>query len=252
MNAPATDIMHVEDDDEWAELVKIWLDEAGLRTERHRSFADMRARLTAMTCPPRCLLLDLALADGDGLDVCNRLKRDPLFQSIPIVIFTGRDIAPARCLSRRAVGRVLKGPDAKEELTALLAATLDQRDRSRGMVDFGDVRLDAPALSVSLRGGRAVVLKPGAFAALQRLVGSSPESVPDEVLHASFMERRPYDKRDPELAVRLTVRTYVSSLRKALGAALGARIKRLPGGYAYVPPSSPPRLGVSSDQFQID
>jgi DNA-binding response OmpR family regulator len=37
------------------------------------------------------VLLDLGLPDMDGLEVCRRLRREPLTASLPIILVTGRD-----------------------------------------------------------------------------------------------------------------------------------------------------------------
>jgi DNA-binding response OmpR family regulator len=116
-----------------------------------------------------------------------------------------------------------------------LVATLAQQDRSLGVMDVDDLRLDPRGGKVFFRNRRIAELAPGPFAALAAMVRESPGPIQDARLHGLFMERRPYHKvDDPVITVRLTVRNYVSRLRRALGP-LGPRLVRAGDGYAYRP-----------------
>ncbi len=235
-DAAAGDILHAEDDDDWAGLVRRWLEEKGLPVRRMRTGAELLAHLGARSAAPRCVLLDLTLPDADGLELCERVKRDPALQSVPVVIFTGRDIPAAECLRRQALYRVTKGPGARAELEAALDAVLVQQERSRGVVEAGDLRLDPEGGRVFLSRVCVGRLHPGPFAALRLLVRESPAAVGESRLYEAFLSRRPYHKSEPELAARAVVRNYVSRLRRDLGPRLGERLVRVKGrGYAYRP-----------------
>lgn len=233
----AADILHLDDDDGWTDLVRIWLERRGLKTQRVRSLADLRTYLIRCRRLPRCLLLDLGLQDGDGLEFLERLKESPKFQNLPVVVFTGRPVTPLECLERFALGRLIKDPGVEEELGRTLEAVLSQQDRTQGVVDAGDLRLDPRTREVFRAGRSPVHLEPGRYAALHLLVCSSPSALEDAALYQAFLERHSYKGSDGELTVRQTVRNYVSRLRHALGPELGARIVYVKGeGYAYRPP----------------
>lgn len=229
------DVLHVEDDDGWAELVKLWLPERGLTVKRVLTIREMRAYLSECPSLPRCLLLDLGLSDGDGLTQCDYVKRSPRLQSLPVVILTARDIPAADVLKRKALYRVEKGRKTEDELPAAILSILTQGERDRGVIDAGDLRLDPRENTVFLEGKERARLPHGPFAALSLLARSSPIPVEDRALYTAFLTRHPYHTADHELAVQQVLRNNVSTLRRLLGKELGGRIDRAEAGYFYIP-----------------
>jgi CheY-like chemotaxis protein len=235
-SAETIDVLHVEDDDNWAELARLWIGGRGWSSKRVRSYAELVRHLNKHPLP-RCLLLDRVLADADGLEVCRRIKSSPAWQSLPIVILTGdRRLTLAQCHESQALFRVVKGDGSQTEaeLCGALVAILAQQDRSLGIVDADDLRLDPRGGKVLFANRVISELAHGPFAALSAMVRESPGPIADARLHEIFMERRPYHKTDPELTIRLTVRNYVYLLRRQLGP-VGVRLVRAGDGYAYRP-----------------
>jgi DNA-binding response OmpR family regulator len=234
----AVHVLHIEDDDAWAGLVNVWLTHRGLKVLHLRSCAEMRAYLSRSTSLPQCVLLDLTLRDGDGLDLCDEIKSSPVLQHLPIVVLSGRVMTPQQCLKHEALYRVAKGTDTEEELSAVLKSVLAQNERARGVVDAGDLRLDPRGRKVIHKGKEAAVLQPGQFSALLALIQAAPKPVSENHLYEVFLERPPHKKTDPELSIHLTVRNYVSRLRGLLGPALAERIAYIQGqGYVYRAPT---------------
>lgn len=234
--APRVDVLHVEDDDVYAELVQRWVAPAGLAVHRARSRDELLNYLSTCARPPRCLLLDLGLEDSLGLSLCDTLKRAPSLQQLPIILFSGADLTSRECMEHGVLHFIRKGADGRHELLAAVTAVIAQHARSQGVVDIDDLRLDPAELQVSLAGRPVVKLTPGHFSALLRLVKSAPEVVPDAELYGAFLQRHSYRHEDDlRLTIRAIVKNYVSRLRFELGP-LGARIERLRGeGYAYRP-----------------
>lgn len=232
--APCVDVLHVEDDDVYAELVRRWTASGGLTAHRVRSRAEMLDYLSRRARPPRCLLIDPGLKDSHGFDLCDFIKRAPSLQQLPMVLFSGADLTTCECLEHGVLHFIRKGADCRAELLAALTAVISQHARSQGVVDIGDLRLDPLELEVSLAGRPVAKLTSGRFAALLLLVKSAPKVVADEALYSAFLQRHPYHRKDDlELAIRAIVKNYVSHLRSDLGA-VGARIERVRGeGYAY-------------------
>jgi diguanylate cyclase (GGDEF)-like protein len=79
----------------------------------------------AASSAPDLILLDVDLPDGDGLDVCARLKADPVTMGVPVVLLTGAASGDerARGLELGATDYITKPFDAAE-LRARVRATL--------------------------------------------------------------------------------------------------------------------------------
>lgn len=243
--SPGVDVLHVEDDDEYAELVRMWGAGRGLTMERVRSRAELLDYLSVCAPPPRCLLLDMSLKDSAGLSLCDELKKSPALQQLPIVLLSGSNLSACECQEHGALQLVRKGAEGEPELLAALTAVIAQHARSRGVVDAGDLRLDPYDRGVSIEGKLIANLQRGPFDGLQILVKSAPDGVADTDLYMAFQERRPYHRNDePELTVRTVVKNHISRLRGDLGPIVGSRIVRWRGnGYAYRPPD-PSQKGI--------
>lgn len=242
--APLTaQVIHLEDDPEWASLVGHWVRKRGLTFHAVRSQSQLKEYLARGPQSLRCLIVDKSLEDGDdGLAVCALLKASPALQAVPVIMLTGEELSPDEALRRGALHVVRKDAHAEKMFDAVLGSVLAQHERSRGVIDAADIRLDPDNRSVLLKKVASVRLAAGPFAAIRLLVLASPKPVPDETLYAAFLERPPYYKPDHELSARTTLRNYVSRLRLDLGPRVGDRIIRLDGGYAYVPQKPLPHL----------
>ena len=78
---------------------------------------------------PDLVLLDLKLPILDGGEVCRRLKANPLFARIPVVLMTSSSVAKVG-EERKAIGAddcVLK-PFEPEELLATIRKWIDKRE----------------------------------------------------------------------------------------------------------------------------
>lgn len=229
------DVLHVEDDDAWADLVKLWLSARGLSVQRLSSGSEMRTYLS--TCPvlPRCLLLDIGLKEDNGLKLCRYVKNSPRLQILPIIVLTAWDIRAAEVLSRRALYRVEKNAKTEEELVAVIETVLAQQARDQGVIDASDLRLDPRGRTVFVEGKEIAHLEPGPFSAMCLLARSAPIPVEDGALYKAFLSRHAYETPDHELAAQHVLRNYVSLLRKELGKTVGERIVRAEAGYFYIP-----------------
>lgn len=227
------DVLHIDDDPQWAELVRLWLEERGLLVHHVSDGEELRHYLRHARALPRCLLMDLNLKGQGGLGLCDRIKAAPAFQHLPIIILSGHPTPPVESLRHKAVYHVAKSAGTHDELVAVLESMLEQREHTEGVIDAGDLRLDSRQSTVLLGGRLIARLEHGPFSALTALLRAAPEPVAEDALYDSFLSRHAYRKSDPELTIRQTVRTYVSRLRRTLGPELGARIVHADGGYRY-------------------
>ncbi|MBO2451478.1 response regulator transcription factor [Actinomadura barringtoniae] len=161
-------VLLVEDDRRFAAALIRSLGPCGYEIEHVVNGAD------ALAAPESDLvLLDLGLADGDGLEVCRRLRRD---SEVAIIILSARGTERDRVAGLRGgADDYLVKPFSVAELQARMEAVLRRvRPRTGGVLTVGglDVNLDCRTASVN---GVAVRLTPKEFtllAALAREQGS--------------------------------------------------------------------------------
>ena len=247
-SSPGVDVLHIEDDDDYANLVRLWVAASGLVINRVRSRAELLDYLAARGSP-RCLLLDMSLKDSAGLSLCDELKNSPALQQVPIVLFSASNMTACECREHGALLLVRKGVEGEAELLSALMTVISQHERSQGVVTCGDLRLAPQDRSARIMGEPSIQLDRRPFDALLLLVKSAPNMVTDKDLYVAFMERGSYRLNDePELSIRAVVKNYISRLRRKLGPTMGPRIVRFHNeGYVYRPQDPEPK-GI----FKID
>jgi two-component system KDP operon response regulator KdpE len=162
---------------------------------------------------PDVVVLDLGLADIDGVDVCRRIRE---WSTVPIVVLSaeGSDARKVLALDEGADDYVTK-PFSMAELLARVRVALRHRAPVGGaspvddaVLDVGDVRLDLARHEVSVA-GRPVDLTPKEFAFLALLA-----RWPGRVLtHRAILQ----EVWGPEYGTETQyLRVYASQLRKKL------------------------------------
>ncbi len=166
---------------------------------------------------PDLVLLDLALADGHGLELLDRVRAadgvasrvDP---DTPVVVLTGRsgEADRVRGLSRGADDYVCK-PFSYAELLARVHSVLRRASgrQLRGLIRVGDLTIDPATRSVRLA-GEPVRLSSKEFALLQALA-----SEPGRVHPKSELLRDVWGYRTA--GATRTVDTHACRLRRKLG-----------------------------------
>ncbi|PCI39112.1 MAG: hypothetical protein COB53_03790 [Elusimicrobia bacterium] len=238
-NAGTSLVLHIEDDDAWAELVRLWLSNKGSAVHRVSNRMQMRRFLSQITQIPDCIIMDIELDSTDGLQLCDELKENSRFQKIPLLIFSGRENMQLPGLKHMAVTVIQKRPEAADELMAAVKSVLAQQERTLGVLEVGTLRLDPRGTSpiVFDEDEQLCTLDRGLFSILRCLVEASPAAVADAELRRVSMRREDYRRRHSEDPAPKTVGSYVYELRRHLGRKVARRIVRIHGlGYAYVPP----------------
>jgi CheY-like chemotaxis protein len=77
-----------EDDESIASVVTVILKENGHKVIHA---ADEKTLLSLLPKKPQLILLDISLAGGDGAALAKKLKHDPLYAEIPIVIVSANN-----------------------------------------------------------------------------------------------------------------------------------------------------------------
>lgn len=154
VNVPGVDdalagvrVLVVEDDPSIGEQLVRGLSRAGCRVDLVGSAGAALARVDA-----EMFLLDLGLPDGDGMELCGRLRQ---LTAAPIVVVTARDTEQERvsALDRGADDYIAK-PFGFAELLARMRAVL-RRARpgvDRGLVRHGSLLVDVAGRRVELDG----------------------------------------------------------------------------------------------------
>ena len=144
-------VLLVEDEQSIAEPFAHALSRSGFRTTVARS--GMEAIGLMETVDPDVVLLDLALPDGDGRDVCRRLRRE---SDVPIIMVTASGTVTDRVLGLElgADDYVVK-PFATGEVIARIRAVLRRGRTSAadgGELVVQDLRIDPGARRAWLAG----------------------------------------------------------------------------------------------------
>ncbi len=163
-------IVVVEDDPNIADLVDLYLRQAGFRVYQA---ATGDAGLAAVrTRDPKLVILDIGLAgDTDGLDVCRSLRAGG---DVPIVILTARDSELDRVLGLElGADDYVTKPFSPRELVARVKAILRRAEgpaarNGPAVITLGDVEVDTGRREARV-GGRPVPLATREFALLQYL-----------------------------------------------------------------------------------
>jgi DNA-binding response OmpR family regulator len=202
-------VLVVEDDPSLGPLLT-----RGLR--RHHHAVDLASTFEAATeaavaTTYDIVCLDLGLPDGDGLDLCRRLRAaDGLCRPRRIIALTARDAVASRIAGLDAgADDYLTKPFAFDELVARLRA-LDRRADDRGSVlVVGDVTIDLASHAAD-RAGRPLGLTGRELAVLAHLAKrrGTVVSAEDLLEHCWDAHADPFTS---------SVRVIVSRLRRKLG-----------------------------------
>lgn len=142
-------VLIVEDDDSMARLLRDNLVFEQFEVERASTAAD--AFRTLRGFKPDIVLLDLMLAEGDGLEICRTLGTQ--HQRPRIIILSARSSQDdkIRGLDLGADDYITK-PFAFKELLARMRAVVRRRDSSRSTLHLGRVVVDFRARRATLAG----------------------------------------------------------------------------------------------------
>jgi DNA-binding response OmpR family regulator len=133
-------ILIVDDDPNTLEILRRWLAREGYATT---SADNGRACLDTLAKEPvDVIVLDVMMPGMDGLQVCEKLRENPSWRSIPVMLLTAKDDIETRSRGMLlGVSEYLTKPVNKLELFARLQAQLHSRELER--------RMDATAATVA-------------------------------------------------------------------------------------------------------
>jgi two-component system response regulator RegX3 len=197
-------VLVVEDDDAIAEPLARGLDREGFTVER---VSTGTAALDAEA--PDVVLLDLALPDLDGYEVCRRLRSR---SSVPIIIITARSEEVDRVIGLElGADDYLVKPFGFRELVARIRAVTRRavpRDEGRPL-RVGRLEIDRRTRRVSID-GRAITLTPKEFDLLGFLAADVGAVLSREQILSAVWDPHWYGPTK-------TLDVHVASLRRKLG-----------------------------------
>ncbi|HET8569051.1 MAG TPA: response regulator transcription factor [Candidatus Limnocylindria bacterium] len=164
MTQPPSRVLVVEDDAAVAELVTLYLRNAGFTVEHAPDSA--RAREAAKAFRPALVVLDLGLPDGDGRDLFRELRTRA---DTPVLVLTARAEEESKIASlEEGVDDYVTTPFDPRELVARVRAILRRASGATGgrALEVGNLRLDPVRHEVTVA-GRAVSLRAKEFALLE-------------------------------------------------------------------------------------
>lgn len=162
----------LEDDADISRLVQYHVEKAGFAV---RTFEIGRNVVSeAERSPPALFLLDVMVPDGDGMDVCRRIRAHDTLKSVPIIFLTARaaESDRVRGLELGADDYITK-PFGTRELVARIRAVL-RRSEPKAETDaekvlhIEDLDIDTSAMQLRVK-GELVVMTATEFRLLEYL-----------------------------------------------------------------------------------
>lgn len=174
---PTIQVLLVEDDAGVARIVSDGLSERGFRVRQAETLAASRAALTAEGFD--VMVLDLALPDGNGLDLAASLRASG--NELPILMLTAQNGVQDRVTGfREGADDYLCKPFDVDELAARLHAIVRRTAAgNRHVLQYSDVELDLLTRTVT-RGSTRAVLSARELDLLSFLLRHPEQTLPRE------------------------------------------------------------------------
>lgn len=196
-------ILVVDDEEPIQELIKFNLEKEGYQVITADDGPE--ALKTVEEKHPDLVVLDIMLPGMNGLEVCTKLRMNPKFCDLPVIMLTakGEEIDKVLGLEIGADDYITK-PFSPRELLARIRARLRRMKPVEGGNELlrGDLRIDLERFSVSIR-GEYVELTPKEFELL-RVLAAHPGKVysRDELLERVWGYEYAGDTRTVDVHVR--------------------------------------------------
>jgi len=138
-------ILVVDDEPDLLELLRLNLSQAGFQVDTAASGSAAMKSLQAAR--PDLMVLDLMLPDLSGADLCRKLRSDPTFAELPIIMLTARADEVDRVVGfELGADDYVTKPFSPRELVLRVRAVLRRRNTSAnesGLLVHGALQLDA-------------------------------------------------------------------------------------------------------------
>lgn len=197
-------ILIIEDDPQIAKILSLNFKYAGFSAQFASTFQEGMAEIKRDEYD--LVLLDIGLPDGDGLDLCQKLRDSG--DDIPVLFISARsdEATVVKAISQGA-DDYLRKPFGIEELKARMNKILKKFSPSLSLIQFGELTID-PANRMMKTMDRVVSLGSKELGIMLLLAKRAGEIVSREnILEALYQNVDLYDR---------TVDSHMSHLRKKL------------------------------------
>lgn len=92
-----THILIIDDNEDIVMMLKAMLGMKGYQVEVKTNTIQLKEYIESHT--PDLILMDMLLSGADGREICEELKADPRFSSIPIIMISAHPSAEEDCLA---------------------------------------------------------------------------------------------------------------------------------------------------------
>ncbi len=215
-------VLLVEDHRELAETTGAYLESCGHEVDYAAS--GLVALHLAVANEYDVMVLDVMLPGPDGMEVCQRLRRDARLAT-PIIMLTARDQLEDKLAGFDAgADDYLVKPFDLPELVARVEALARRGHGGAARYQIGELALDAEAMRVT-RAGQPVALSKSAFTILALLMRESPRVVSRRELERELWGDDPPDSD--------ALRSHLYNLRRAVDRPFGTGMVRTVTGMGY-------------------
>ena len=222
-DAPARRILVVDDEESLADMLTTALRFTGYEVNNESTGLD--ALHAVKTAPPDLVVLDVNLPDIDGFEVCRRIRKDGF--DAPIIFLTARDSSDDLRAGFGGGGDdYLTKPFNLEELSLRIEAILRRTHSGEDahQLTCGRLILDEDSYQVFV-GDEEIELSPTEFRLLRYLMHNQGR-VMSKLQILQYVWEYDFEGNDG------VVETYVSYLRKKIGAEVAESLKTVRGtGY---------------------
>jgi len=119
-------LLIVDDDKDLLEMVEMALSEQGFDVHTSTEGSSFFSQLEKLK--PDIVLLDVFLNDADGRELCYQLKSDPLYDHIPVALYSAGHMSNSTIINSRADTFITK-PFDLEQLGNKLRTILTKENR---------------------------------------------------------------------------------------------------------------------------
>ena len=205
-------VLIAEDEPDIRDLLAFHLEREGYSVSKCGTGTDALRQIRSSA--PDLVLLDLMLPEMNGLEVCRRLRGDPVTASLPIVMLTARGEEVDRVLGLElgADDYIVK-PFSPKEVVARVRAVLRRASAAAGSpsMSVGRLVIDLARHTVQVEGA-IVALTPKEFDLLRALIEAR-----GRVLSREFLLDRVWGYAAASEIESRTVDVHVRRLRVKLG-----------------------------------